>query len=247
MILTALGIVDYTPLQLSGILRSLNLSHSYVCKQGVRYSEFEFDGYSKEQPAWPVIVDRVHIIPKVSVPRERLIYLVIDARSALATTNIDNSLWPEQRNEYFIPSLIAKLKEVRKANTSWEFVSKDPSILDYVNVATKPSFLNDLQTEFYRISNYAQRKEIQIACIAYFGGFLSFSKLKTQLKSNLKFQELLRLMESPKARELQEAVAQLRFKSVDQVAKDTGFETFELSYILKSSQSQAQGVTKKGK
>lgn len=247
MILTALGVVDYAPMQLSEILRSLKLSHSYVCKTGVRYSEFEFDGISKTQPVWPVIVDRVHIIPKVKVERSPLVYLVTDARAALSTTNIDRSLWPENRVQEFSLVLKEKLIAAHKENLSWEFVSKDPSILDYVNVATKPSFLNDLQTEFYRISNYAQRKEIQVACIAYFGGFLSFSKLRTQLKANLKFQELLRLMESPKAKELQAAVAQLRFKTVDQVAKDTGFETFELSYILKSSQSQLQGVTKKGK
>jgi len=164
------------------------------------------------------------------------VVFVTDARAALCQTNISSQLWPENRLLFDIKQdLKHVLKSAHRDDFEWELKIKNPTIMDYVNTAVKPSFLNDLGTLFYKISNYQQRKEIQKLCIGYLASSTPKNKMLSALKANLKFEAILNLMTSDKAQELKDAVAQLKTDPVDVVANRTGLATFELLYVSKSA------------
>jgi hypothetical protein len=242
-ILAAFGIIDMSPFELSDVLRDLNLSHTCVWRSGLRCAAYDVDGLCKEQPAWPIIFDSIRSLSKlehaIPNPPKRSIIFVADARAALSNTNIAADLWPENRRGPFNLCLTTWLRKVHKDNESWKLEMRNPSIMDYVNTAVNPSILNDLQSAFYRISNYAARKEIQKLCISWLSGTTSWSKIDKVLKSNIRYEKVYALMQSPLAAKLKEAVHQLKTgaEPADKVAKQTGFEPFELLYIVRSSAS----------
>jgi hypothetical protein len=126
------------------------------------------------------------------------------------------------------------LQSTTSRSEPFEFKKIEPSIADYVNAATKPSFLNHIQTSIYKIQPYGLRKEVQAMCIAYLAGGTSLAVLKRKLRSNFKLEDLAKLMLAEKAKQLKDAVALLKGLPVDQVAKKTGFEQFELNYVANS-------------
>lgn len=234
MILAAYGLVDASPHQLSTVLQSLKMSHSLV-GGSKRTLHMTVNGLCKEQPVWPIVVDRVRSVPKVRVDMDRAVYFVCDARAALSTSNTSQVLWPEHRG---LMDITAAVKQALIAANSlthdWQFVVNEPTIEDYVNIATKPSFFNHVQSAMYRITPYNLRKEVNLMCVAYLAGSVSVTALKRKLKSSHKLEQLLGLMDSQKARDLRDAVAQARRENVEIVARDTGFEQFEILYVLRS-------------
>ena len=132
-------------------------------------------------------------------------------------------------------ALKTSLMIASKEKEGWSLINKEPSTLDYVNSATKPSLVNKLQTEVYKLTPYALRKEVQQLMIAYLAGTASYTAMHKKLKSSLKLQRLGELLHLPKAKELREAVLMLNTTSVEDVAKKTGFETFELLYLSRSN------------
>lgn len=246
MALAAFGVVDMAPLEVSDILKSLNLSHSYIFRQGVRYNTLDIDGLCKQQPVWPCVVDNLRTLRRSVLDhgQENVVFFVTDSRAALSTTNISNMLWPEIREALSIESAVKKAL-MGSPGGHWDLVVQEPTLMDYVNQATKPSQLNDIQAAFYKINPYAVRKEIQLLCISYLGGFTSFKKLKEKLKTSLKFGPLLDIMSSEKTRQLREAVARLSKETVEEVVKDTGFVAFELNYLSKSAEQNRNKGTDK--
>ncbi len=232
MILGAFGVVDYPPLQVSEALHELNMSHSIA--GSTRNQRITYDGLSIQQPVWPVIVDSIESMMKVRTKRERLVYFVCDSRAALATTNIYRNLWPENR----VGDLRAELKNAlitSRGLNNWVLTRDDTTITDYVNIATKPSILNDIQSAFYKINPYQLRKEIQLLCIGYLSGHASFTEMKRSLTSNFKLERIYKLMVDDRAKALRQATMMLSNMKVEEAAKLTGFDTFELLYISKSS------------
>lgn len=251
MILGATGF-DIPPLYMSEALKRLNVSHTITGYQGFRLLRLDVYGSARQQPAWPVIVDglrALHKIPTVlgsqfAQDYPRLIYFVTDARAALASTNIGQHLWEDHRKEQTLEQAIkAFLWDTSTNNEEWTFQPSEPSVLDYVKIASKPSFLNDIQTTIYKITPYALRKEVQLMCISYLAGHLGPQPLKHKLKSSFKLSGLLDLMSSPKARELREAVGLLRTKTVDEVVKISGFQSFELLYVTRSFDKEKKAAT----
>ncbi|BAG41607.1 hypothetical protein [Ralstonia phage phiRSL1] len=240
MALAAFGIVDRAPLHVSQALRALNVSHSVVMRHGYRTAVTHVDMPVAEQPAWPVVVDGLRTFEKYVKARQgHLIFLVTDARAALSTTNISDVLWNDKMKKPFDAALAAALQQATTNISGWEYKKNDPSIMDYVNSATKPSWLNDLQTQLYRLKNYQQQKRVREVCIGYLAGITPKTTALRFLKANLKLQDILLLMQNPKAEELKAAVAASRLSSADIVSKATGIESFEIQYVLKSSQQIA--------
>lgn len=232
--LAAFGVVDHAPLELSDVLKSLNMSHTYVWRDGFRINSMDIDGGRKEQPVWPVIVQNVKTLDKVG-SGGRFVYFVTDSRAALSHTNINAALWPENRKDHhFNDCMRWVLIHSHKKNEEWVLQKNEPTLMDYVNSATKPSQLNNLQSLFYKINPYALRKEIQILCISYLAGYTSHKLMREKLKSSLKFADLLELMESPKTKALRDAVARVRTEPIEKVVKETGAASFELMYLIKS-------------
>jgi hypothetical protein len=254
MILGATG-VDLSPIQLSEALRDLNVSHTVTGYAGFRMVTTHVYGTAKEQPAWPVIVDGVRSInriPTVLGPQfmekyPRLIYFVTDARAAIASTNLGHNLWEDYRNDLgltFTKALKDFLWSSVESNKEWKLEVTEPSVLDYVRIASKPSFLNDVQTTIYKITPYALRKEVQSMCISYLAGGTGQHLLKHKLKSSFKLAGLLDLMSSPKAKELREAVGLLKKNTVDEVVASTGFQSFELLYVTRSYDKERKAQDK---
>jgi hypothetical protein len=195
----------------------------------------EVSGGQAEQPAWPVVIDRVSAIKRVATPRQRLIYLITDSRAALSVTNASHAMWPENRESLsFDKMLRLVLQSTTSRGEPFAFKKVEPSIADYVNAATKPSFLNHIQTAIYKIVPYALQKEVRVLSIAYLAGAVNQTVLRRKLRSNFKLEELADLMLSDKAKSLRDAVALLKNMPVDQVAKKTSFETFEINYVANS-------------
>jgi hypothetical protein len=233
MILTAYGIPDYSTIQVSECLRDLRLSHTI--EGGLKHTVYTIDGLCKEQPVWPIVVDSVKAISRLRTKMSHTVLFVCDSRAALATSNLSAALWPEQRSPNFSADLKLALTTARNRTEGWSLVNNEPTTLDYVNSATTPSFVNKCQDAIYKITPYALRKEVQQLLIAYLAGTASYTALNKRLKTSLKLQTLSDLMHTPKAKELRDAVALLSKSSVEEVAKKTGFQTFELLYISRSN------------
>jgi hypothetical protein len=236
-VIGAFGIVDLSPIQVSNMLRALNVSHTYigVHAKSKRASIVDVCGTAKEQPAWPVVVDRLSSIKRLRTNRQRLIYLIIDSRAALSISNANQALWPENRGSLrFDQSLRLALMSASKRGEPFALIQTEPSISDYVNAATKPVFLNHVQTAIYKIAPYTLQKEVRSLSVAYLAGAASLTVLKRKLKTSFKLEELSALMLSDRARALRDAVAQSRNTPVEQVAKTGGFEPFEINYVINS-------------
>lgn len=233
MILSAYGLPDYSPIQVSDCLRSLRMSHTL--EGGVKHAVCTVDGLCKEQPVWPIVVDKVKALPKLRTRTERSVLFVCDAGSALATTNISNVLWPEQRSINILEDIKKALIAAHQCSTEWLLINNEPTTLDYVKSASNPSFVNGCQDALYRITPYTLRKEVQQLMISYLAGTASYTALNRKLKTSLKLQTLSDLLHSAKAKELREAVGMLSRTSVEEVAKKTGFQSFELLYISRSN------------
>jgi hypothetical protein len=237
MILGAWGLIDYSPVQMSEVLTSLRLSHSIVGR--LRDQRLTYDGLSAEQPVWPVIADSIDAMVKVKTKRSHLVYLVCDSRAALAATNIYRGMWPEYRVDDIIESTKRSLVMALEKGKKWDLVRNELTVLDYVNIAAKPSFLNDLQTLFYKINPYSLRKEVQLSCIGYLGGSLSYTAMRQVMNQSLKLAPIMALMTSEKARRLRTAVLSLNQLTVEQSSRTFDFETFEILYIAKSQAKAA--------
>jgi hypothetical protein len=242
MILSAFGLVDTSPYELSDMLRHIRMSHTLV-GGFVRTLHLTVDGLCSQQPVWPVVIDKVKTIKKVHIKKDHRVYFVCDSRAALAATNIRKDCWPEIRNATVEDSIVRALLVSKAGKGDWVLKTTDLSIEHYVDIATKPSFFNNIQTQLYRITPYGLRKEVNLMCVSYLAGATSWMVLKRKLKSSLKLVQVLELMDTQKARDLREAVRQARSADVEVVAKATSFETFEILYVLRSHEkSQAQPV-----
>jgi hypothetical protein len=234
MIKNSFGLVDCSPVEASEILKRLNLSHSVV-GGFIRTMAYTYEANVAEQPAWPVVIDKLKTIPKIRTKKSPLIYFVCDARDVLAQSNMSQQLWPERRSKSLDLAIADALVDSMNLEKPWHLTINEPSLSDYVLLASKPAFLNLIQGSIYRITPYPKRKEVQRLCIQYLAGNVPLAKVKTLLKSSLKFNDLLSMMDSDKALNLREAIRATSSRPVEQVCKDFGVEQFEVMYVIKSA------------
>jgi hypothetical protein len=103
--------------------------------------------------------------------------------------------------------------------------------LDYVDLVAKPSLLNKIQTEVYKIQPYSLRKQVQSSILGFFNSTMSEHKLLNFLKRSYKTEGLIELIKQ--GHNLRDAVTRLRngYESVEVIATDTNIPTFELLYL----------------
>jgi hypothetical protein len=218
-----------SPMQLSAELSALNVSHIVVnnsLRAEPRLKELGF-----KQPALPIVVPSLTIFRRQQLTYERQIMFVCGPLAELQTTNI--RVIKDWRSH------LRKALEYAIANPlppDWKLVISEPTMEDFVHKATKPSFLNHVQAELYRITPYDLRKSVQALVISYLGGTESAAKLRAKLASSYKLDRLRELMKDPKCQVLRQAVADYRkIGDEEKVAKAHGVETFEIMYLFKSS------------
>ncbi len=225
------------PLAVSSTLKILRIGHTLV-NGATNNPSYENQHFGKHQPGWPVIVSNVGLLSRFQCSTDRQVLFVCDSLPILMSCNLRVIKTPMEMNyqDYTHNMALALNHAVSHPLDGWELTRKEPSIIEYVNLATKPSFLNNMQTEIYKITPYALRLEVKALIIGYLAGVESRAKLIAKLKTSLKLNNLLALIMDSKTPLLKEAVALFnRTQDIEATAKATGFETFEILYVVNSN------------
>lgn len=215
-----IGSVRFSPWQVSEALKSMNVSH-YLSLRGMHR------GVSKQIGDRPqvYIVGALHSIRPRMLPH---IVFLCGAKTALAQTSAKYML--EDLAPDTIKAVMAKVRP-------YTFKVNAPSIMDYVNTAVRPSFLMDVQTMLYQISNAGIRKIAQASVIKFFDSKLGPRQLKSLLQGNYATEPILQLMQDPRALHLRDAVARVRAgEDPTAVTLETEFLPFDLLYVMRSSE-----------
>jgi len=241
-VINGFGVIDHSPIEVSEALVRMRVSHT-IEGGYMRHMVRTLDGLCDYQPAWPVVIDTLKAVPKVRTERDPMIYLICDSRAALANTNTDKLLWDTDNGKGgFDHMLRVALNVSRLALPKWALQRNDPSIDDYVNASSKPSFMNNVQTAIYKISPYDFRKEVQGMVIMYLSSRTGPAKLKAKLRSSFKLDPLAELLSDPRARALREACETLIRTGMDAevIAKNTGVASFDMLYLVNSSRKLSE-------
>ena len=222
-----------SPLQLSAELSALNVSHVIIDSTLKANTRLKNMGY--KQPALPVIVPSLTVFKRQRLGDERQIMFICGSLAELQCTNVrivkDWRKHLRKSLEYAIQNPLP---------SDWRLEVKEPTMEDFVHKATKPSFLNHVQAEIYKLTPYDLRKTVQALVISYLAGTESSAKLQQKLRSSFKLDRLRELMKDPKCQVLREAGADYRrIGDEEKVAKAHGVETFEIMYLFKSSSKKS--------
>ena len=231
-VIQAYGVLA-SPLQLSAAFTSSGISHVLI--DSSLQARPTVKDVAKKQPAWPVILPSLQALKRHWLPYDQQILYVCGSLAELQTTNIRIiKNWRASLHKSLSYATFHPLYN------DWALEIKEPTMEDFVSVATKPSFLNHVQAEIYKLTPYDLRKTVQAMVISYLAGMEGFTKLKQKLASSYKLDRLKTLMTNPQCQILRDAVADYR-KTGDEekVAKAYGVETFEIMYLFKSSAKKA--------
>lgn len=237
-IVKAWAVSKWTPAQVTEALTDLRVSHTVVgwSPKLHKLRHQRIDGLNPRQPAWPIVTHSVKDIPRIRVKKTRQILFVCDSIPALSHAN----LCP-------LPDLPTLERSIKKAlqvmDDDWSLTFNEPNIQDFVALASKPSFLNQVQTAIYKINPYSDRKIIQSKVIMFLGGKLSIPSLRETLRSSYKYDPIRELLNKPEAVALKNAIDRVRAgEEGDLVAEEMGIEAFDISYILSSLVKQGTKV-----
>jgi hypothetical protein len=237
VVIKAYGVLA-SPLEVAHALKLLRVSHAMVDNSLVAKSKSRH--LSAEQPAWPIILPSVTFCHRYRSPYARQILFICDSLSCLKTCNV-KVLDPTD----LVKSMRRALEYAVENPEDWHLVRKEPTMDDYVNAATKPSFLNHVQAAIYKITPYDLRKEVAALLIGYLAGVEARSKLMAKLDSSHKLWELKEMMKDPMSGALRQAVMQYKKEgNVELVASQHKLQTFEILYIAGSSKKTIAGLKK---
>lgn len=160
-----------------------------------------------------------------SIQERKGVIIVVDSKAALSRTNLPSLDHRTTGNPLLgLPSLERTDVVIRK-----------PKVMEYVNAAVKPSFLTDLQTSLYRISNHGVRKEAQTNVIKFFNSKLSLRALSLSLSNSFALEPLKDHMKRPEVERLRTAVTLFRQgKDIKEIEKETKCSSFDILYLVRS-------------
>lgn len=227
-VIQAYGVMA-SPLQLSAAFVSHGVSH-VIIDSSLQARPTVLD-VARRQPAWPVVIPSVQTLRRHWLGFEAQILYVCGSMDELKTTNLRIVKdWKQDLRRSLAHATLNPL------DSDWKLETLEPTMADFVSVATKPSFLNHVQAEIYKLTPYDLRKTVQAMVIAYLSGTEPFTKLKLKLASSYKLDGLKALMAQDQCQTLRDAVAEYRKTGQEEdVAKAFGVEPFEIMYLFKSS------------
>lgn len=236
-VVSAFGVPNFSPFDVSAALTDLGVGHAVAWREGPNL-RLQENGDSEGQTALPIVVDSVKLFKRLDL-RGRYVVYVVDAMSALQLSNITEIVQTTPLEKSIRQTLVASKPKAKK-EPAWILQVKEPSLMDYVNTAVKPSQLNDFQTLVNKIHPYPLRKEVQGMFIGYLASTIKVKDLRHKLDSSYKLTPLLDLMKAPRTKELREAVAKVKAGAdLEKMCIETGFESFEIMYIIKASAARA--------
>lgn len=202
----------HSPVQVSYALSELGVSHTLNSGgRKMRVTKAKVQPYA------------VHVTTVLRDYRANTVNFIVSSGAELATTN-----YPRLKDKL---DIVEAVREALLSEKSVVPTVKVVSPMDYVHQVAKPSLLNKIQTQIYKIQPYGLRKQTQQLVLAYMASKITKAQIKKALSDNLKHEALLPLILS--ADSLRDAVARLPAETAEAVAADTGHPTFELLYLSK--------------
>lgn len=235
-VIQAYGVPSLAPHDLSTQLSELGISHS-LHTMDRRYQTPYIKHVAVEQPYWVAVMSTIESLRTLQ-PKQPNIVFVCGSMARLQCCNV--GLLPFMRNDQDSKNVVMEALEYAVKNPisgGWVFKEHRPSIDDFVNLATNPSFLNFMETARNKINPYEFRKAIHPVLIAYLDGRLSQRKLFQKLRESHRYEKLLEVMKEPGALNLRNAVAYFKANTVESevVGNLFGIDSFDINYVVKAS------------
>ena len=242
------GISHASPFQVSEVLKALGISHTVVGHN----NQFLDITVAREQPATVYVVDSFpHLRYILKRPQEYpYLVFVVTAEDELKQTNAKIL---QSVNLKGVLKCALKESHPKKA-TPFLFHYSNKPLDDYVNEATKPTFLYFIQTAIYKLSPYELVKESRNLIISALYGAIPMKKLHDFLSTSFKLEELKTLLKDDRAKQVRDIVLEVRRLMhvhkdltgiqyarkedavVKSVVKSSNLEPFDILYVMRSYQ-----------
>jgi hypothetical protein len=229
----AYGISDASPHEVSAILDGLGVLHTIVGGKPVRPFEIKTGVMNSDTTVY--VISGIRNIHRITPPTKDAIYFVCCSKTTLEESNLSVALSPDSRS-MDLPSAIG-VAIVATFEPDWKLEIKQPALIDFVTMAVKPMFVNQLQKLVQSITPYAKSKEARSLCVSYLCGETSREEMLIHLTGSLKFSAIAELMRTEKASQLRAAICEYKSntKPIERICEQYGFETFEILYPVNSN------------
>lgn len=231
----AYGISDASPHEVSAILDELEWPHTIIGGKPVRPFEIKTGVLNADMTIY--VISGIRNIHRITPPTRDAIYFVCCSQTTLEESNLSLALSPLGRGSLDMKSAIKLAPVMTWEDQNWKLEIKQPALIDFVRMAVKPMFVNQLQKLVQSITPYAKSKEARSLCVSYLCGETSREEMLTHLTGSLKFSAIAELMRTEKAAQLRAAICEYKSntKPIERICEQYGFETFEILYPVNSN------------
>jgi hypothetical protein len=232
----AYGITDASAHEVSEILDELGILHTIIGGKPVRPFEIcEIKTGVMIYDTTVYVISGIRNIHRITPATKHAIYFVCCSQTTLEESNLSDALSPESRSMDLQHAIHAAL--FSKFESEWKLEIRQPALLDFVKMAVKPMFVNQLQKLVQSITPYAKSKEARSLCVSYLCGETSREEMLTHLTGSLKFSAIAELMRTEKASQLRVAIGEYKSntKPLERICEQYGFESFEILYPVNSN------------
>ncbi len=222
--------VTYSTQELSRQLTDLNICHAYQVES--KWAFVKKDSLDN-QPALPLLISNLtsylvlrkntRKLPELDKP---LIAFVFAPVSVLKCTNLNLLCLTEEWSPK--KALIQATKKIQLASVPTVTIH---TIEQFILKETKPSLMHDFQTAIYKVKPNL-RSEARKLVIQFFRGECSANRLKKFLTSDQSLEAILVVLQNPKARDLAQAVFEVKTKPITEVAKKLDLDVFDINYLV---------------
>lgn len=230
----AYGISDAAPHEVSAILDELEWPHTVIGGKPVH--PFEIKTGVSISGTTIYVISGIRNIHRITPPTMDAIYFVCCAKTTLEESNLSLALSPDSRSTD-LKNAIRMAPVMTWEDQNWKLEIKQPALIDFVKMAVKPMFVNQLQKLVQSITPYAKSKEARSLCVSYLCGETSRDEMLIHLTGSLKFSAIAELMRTEKAGQLRSAICEYKSntKPLERICEQYGFESFEILYPVNSN------------
>jgi hypothetical protein len=229
----AYGISDASPHEVSAILDGHGIPHVIIGGKPVRPFEIKTGVLNSDTTVY--VISGIRNIHRITPPTKDAIYFVCCSKTALEESNLSVALSPDSRSMPLHDAIGIAL--IATFEPDWKLEIRQPALLDFVKMAVKPMFVNQLQKLVQSITPYAKSKEARTLCVSYLCGETSREDMLVHLTGSLKFSAIADLMRTEKASQLRAAICEYKAntKPLERICEQYGFESFEILYPVNSN------------
>ncbi len=229
----AYGISDAAPHEVSAILDELEWPHTIIGGKPSRPFEIKTGVLNSDTTIY--VISGIRNIHRITPPTKDAVYFVCCAKTTLEESNLSLAL--SHASGFTDLKSAIQMAPIMTWEADWTLEIKQPGLLDFVQMAVKPMFVNQLQKLVQSITPYAKSKEARSLCVSYLCGETSREEMLIHLTGSLKFSAIAELMRTEKAAQLRAAIAEYKSnaKPLERICDQYGFESFEILYPVNSN------------